>query len=185
MALFLDCWCCFSGVKVCVYRGECPLLHSSSQLLSVSACHFRIENGILGNREPFFLLFLKSCGKVFETPLYFKGSSTGLETATVDAHRAPLIESCRSCFLLPESHWLVAVLSWLSSGYDPFLLNPFGIGEQTESPLPPSCFLQGTGKWYELQDLQVTDILPQMITLSEAYIQVGAGLLEAQACWGC
>lgn len=35
--------------------------------------------------------------------------------------------------------------------------------------------MQGTGKWYELQDLQVTDILPQMITLSEAYIQVGVG----------
>lgn len=34
---------------------------------------------------------------------------------------------------------------------------------------------QGTGKWYELQDLQVTDILPQMITLSEAYIQVRGG----------
>lgn len=33
-------------------------------------------------------------------------------------------------------------------------------------------YSQGTGKWYELQDLQVTDILPQMITLSEAYIQV-------------
>lgn len=31
--------------------------------------------------------------------------------------------------------------------------------------------IQGTGKWYEMQDLQVTDILPQMITLSEAYIQ--------------
>lgn len=31
--------------------------------------------------------------------------------------------------------------------------------------------LQGTGKWYEMQDLQVIDILPQMITLSEAYIQ--------------
>lgn len=31
---------------------------------------------------------------------------------------------------------------------------------------------QGTGKWYEMQDLQVIDILPQMITLSEAYIQV-------------
>ncbi|XP_041066354.1 U4/U6.U5 tri-snRNP-associated protein 2 isoform X1 [Carcharodon carcharias] len=30
----------------------------------------------------------------------------------------------------------------------------------------------GTGKWYELQDLQVSDILPQMITLSEAYIQI-------------
>ena len=39
--------------------------------------------------------------------------------------------------------------------------------------ISPSYFLQGTGKWYELQDLQVTDILPQMITLSEAYIQVG------------
>lgn len=35
-------------------------------------------------------------------------------------------------------------------------------------------FNQGTGKWYEMQDLQVTDILPQMITLSEAYIQVRA-----------
>lgn len=34
-----------------------------------------------------------------------------------------------------------------------------------------SVFNQGTGKWYEMQDLQVTDILPQMITLSEAYIQ--------------
>lgn len=31
---------------------------------------------------------------------------------------------------------------------------------------------QGTGKWYEMQDLHVTDILPQMITLTEAYIQV-------------
>lgn len=37
----------------------------------------------------------------------------------------------------------------------------------------PFMLFQGTGKWYELQDLQVTDILPQMITLSEAYIQVG------------
>ena len=31
---------------------------------------------------------------------------------------------------------------------------------------------QGTSKWYELQDLHVADILPQMITLSESYIQV-------------
>ena len=31
---------------------------------------------------------------------------------------------------------------------------------------------QGTGKWYEIQDLHVADILPQLITLSEAYIQV-------------
>ena len=32
--------------------------------------------------------------------------------------------------------------------------------------------LQGQGKWYEMQDLHVADILPQMITLSESYIQV-------------
>lgn len=32
---------------------------------------------------------------------------------------------------------------------------------------------QGTQKWYEMQDLHVTDILPQMIPLSESYIQVG------------
>lgn len=31
---------------------------------------------------------------------------------------------------------------------------------------------KGTGKWYEMQDLHVTDILPQMITLTEAYIQI-------------
>lgn len=31
---------------------------------------------------------------------------------------------------------------------------------------------KATGQWYEMQDLHVTEILPQMITLSEAYIQV-------------
>lgn len=31
---------------------------------------------------------------------------------------------------------------------------------------------QPTGDWYEMQDLHVTKILPQMITLSEPYIQV-------------
>ncbi|CAK9301107.1 unnamed protein product [Gordionus sp. m RMFG-2023] len=30
----------------------------------------------------------------------------------------------------------------------------------------------GSGKWFEMQDLHVTEILPQMITLSEAYIQI-------------
>uniref|UniRef100_H2Y010 ubiquitinyl hydrolase 1 n=1 Tax=Ciona intestinalis TaxID=7719 RepID=H2Y010_CIOIN len=33
---------------------------------------------------------------------------------------------------------------------------------------------QGSNQWYELQDLHVSDILPQMITLSEAYIQIWA-----------
>ena len=31
---------------------------------------------------------------------------------------------------------------------------------------------KGTGTWYVMQDLHVADVLPQMITLSEAYIQV-------------
>ncbi|GLG96459.1 hypothetical protein R5R35_007918 [Gryllus longicercus] len=31
---------------------------------------------------------------------------------------------------------------------------------------------KGSGKWYEMQDLHVIDILPQMITLTEAYIQI-------------
>merc|ERR1712136_7189 len=31
---------------------------------------------------------------------------------------------------------------------------------------------KGTGQWYEMQDLHVRDILPQMITLSESYVQV-------------
>lgn len=31
---------------------------------------------------------------------------------------------------------------------------------------------KSTGQWYEMQDLHVTEILPQMITLTEAYIQI-------------
>ncbi|XP_050465376.1 U4/U6.U5 tri-snRNP-associated protein 2 [Cataglyphis hispanica] len=31
---------------------------------------------------------------------------------------------------------------------------------------------RATGQWYEMQDLHVTQILPQMITLTEAYIQI-------------
>ena len=31
---------------------------------------------------------------------------------------------------------------------------------------------QGASQWYELQDLHVKEILPQMITLSDSYIQV-------------
>ncbi|XP_074648034.1 ubiquitin carboxyl-terminal hydrolase 39-like [Tubulanus polymorphus] len=31
---------------------------------------------------------------------------------------------------------------------------------------------KGSGKWHEIQDLHVIDVLPQMITLSESYIQI-------------
>ncbi|KAH0519227.1 U4/U6.U5 tri-snRNP-associated protein 2 [Microtus ochrogaster] len=45
-------------------------------------------------------------------------------------------------------------------------------GKPSEGSYRIHVLHHGTGKWYELQDLQVTDILPQMITLSEAYIQL-------------
>ncbi len=31
---------------------------------------------------------------------------------------------------------------------------------------------KSSNQWYEMQDLHVTSILPQMITLTEAYIQI-------------
>ena len=66
---------------------------------------------------------------------------------------------------------LVTILTFLAFGCISFPLKLYWfLGANWPSP---SYSLQGTGKWYELQDLQVTDILPQMITLSEAYIQVG------------
>ena len=32
--------------------------------------------------------------------------------------------------------------------------------------------IQATDQWFELQDLDVKELLPQMITLAEAYVQV-------------
>ena len=34
-------------------------------------------------------------------------------------------------------------------------------------------------QWYEVQDLVVTDILPQMVALSETYFQVGHACMQA------
>lgn len=34
---------------------------------------------------------------------------------------------------------------------------------------------KGTGNWYEMEDLIQSDVLPQVITLSESYLQVCAG----------
>lgn len=45
-------------------------------------------------------------------------------------------------------------------------------GEPNKGTYRVQTLHKGTGTWYELQDLHVTDVLPQMITLSEAYIQV-------------
>ena len=48
------------------------------------------------------------------------------------------------------------------------------------APSPRACvrirvhvgIVQGTKEWYEMQDLHVDEIMPQMIALSEAYVQV-------------
>ncbi|NWU43515.1 SNUT2 protein, partial [Hylia prasina] len=67
-----------------------------------------------------------------------------------------------------EGSYRIHVLHHVSVPSSGGLRGPRGPPE-SPCPLPGR---QGTGKWYELQDLQVTDILPQMITLSEAYIQI-------------
>ena len=49
---------------------------------------------------------------------------------------------------------------------------------------------KGSGKWYEMADLYCQEILPQMITLTEAYIQVyerrnpESACLSTEASWG-
>ncbi|KAJ8963765.1 hypothetical protein NQ314_005398 [Rhamnusium bicolor] len=45
-------------------------------------------------------------------------------------------------------------------------------GEPTKGTYRVHILQKSTGQWYEMQDLHVTDILPQMITLTEAYIQI-------------
>lgn len=45
-------------------------------------------------------------------------------------------------------------------------------GEPSKGTYRVHILQKSTGKWYEMQDLHVTDILPQMITLTEAYIQI-------------
>ncbi|XP_046668067.1 U4/U6.U5 tri-snRNP-associated protein 2 [Homalodisca vitripennis] len=45
-------------------------------------------------------------------------------------------------------------------------------GEPSKGTYRVHVLHKGTGKWYEMQDLHVTDILPQMITLTEAYVQI-------------
>lgn len=45
-------------------------------------------------------------------------------------------------------------------------------GEPSHGTYRVHILHKATGQWHELQDLHVTQILPQMITLTEAYIQV-------------
>ncbi|XP_055319330.1 U4/U6.U5 tri-snRNP-associated protein 2 [Sitodiplosis mosellana] len=45
-------------------------------------------------------------------------------------------------------------------------------GEPNKGTYRVHILQKSTGQWYEMQDLHVTNILPQMITLTEAYIQI-------------
>lgn len=45
-------------------------------------------------------------------------------------------------------------------------------GEPTKGTYRVHILQKATGQWYEMQDLHVTNILPQMITLTESYIQI-------------
>lgn len=58
-----------------------------------------------------------------------------------------------------------------STVYD-LVANVVHDGEPDKGTYRVHLLHKGNGKWYEMQDLHVTDILPQMITLTEAYIQI-------------
>lgn len=45
-------------------------------------------------------------------------------------------------------------------------------GEQKNGTWKLHVFHKSTKQWSEMQDLHVKDILPQMITLTESYIQI-------------
>lgn len=45
-------------------------------------------------------------------------------------------------------------------------------GEPNKGTYRVHIFHTANGQWYEMQDLHVTEILPQMITLTESYIQI-------------
>lgn len=45
-------------------------------------------------------------------------------------------------------------------------------GEPSKGTYRVHILQKSTGQWYEMQDLHVTSILPQMITLTESYIQI-------------
>lgn len=55
--------------------------------------------------------------------------------------------------------------------YD-LLANIFHEGEIGKGSYKVNILHKGSGRWYEMQDLHSTDILPQMITLTESYVQI-------------
>lgn len=45
-------------------------------------------------------------------------------------------------------------------------------GEPTKGTYRAHIFHKGSNRWYEMQDLHVSETLPPMITLTESYIQI-------------
>lgn len=45
-------------------------------------------------------------------------------------------------------------------------------GEPGKGTYRAHIFHEGSNQWFEMQDLHVTETLPQMITLTESYIQI-------------
>lgn len=45
-------------------------------------------------------------------------------------------------------------------------------GEPNKGTYRAHMLHKSNGQWYEMQDLHVTEILPQMITLTESYLQI-------------
>jgi U4/U6.U5 tri-snRNP-associated protein 2 len=45
-------------------------------------------------------------------------------------------------------------------------------GEPKDGSYRTQIFHKSTNEWYEMQDLHVTNLLPQMISLTEAYVQI-------------
>lgn len=58
-----------------------------------------------------------------------------------------------------------------NSTYD-LIANIVHDGEPSKGTYRVHVLHKASGQWYEMQDLHVIDILPQMITLTEAYIQI-------------
>lgn len=58
-----------------------------------------------------------------------------------------------------------------SSVYD-LVANVVHEGRVEDGSYKVHVFRRGEGLWYEVQDLQVTEVLPQVVALSEAYLQI-------------
>ncbi|CAF0812132.1 unnamed protein product [Adineta ricciae] len=74
--------------------------------------------------------------------------------------------------LLPEHRIDPSALTESPSTTYDLISNVVHDGEPGKGTYRVHVLHKGSGIWYELQDLHVIDVLPQMITLSESYLQI-------------